>query len=158
MKEDRKLPFEKIDVKGGDLTFGQRINLGKILEADGREWEKFMAVFECLHHHKPEIEEYKLLYPYFIEIIEGIRHWLEQESSLLFYEPSAEEISAGIKDFSAKVGEFGTIKTLAKNYAKDPDEILEWKYGKVFGILYTDLEEHKFQKRYQKILEKKYQK
>ena len=27
----------------------------------------------------------------------------------------------------------------------DPDEILEWDYAKVFGILYTDLEERKYE-------------
>ena len=41
------------------------------------------------------------------------------------------------------------IKALAKAYGKDPDEILRWQYGKVFGILYTDLEERKFEKKYQ---------
>ena len=42
-----------------------------------------------------------------------------------------------------------TIKALAKAYGKDPDEILQWQYAKVFGILYTDLEERKFEKKYQ---------
>jgi len=50
----------------------------------------------------------------------------------------------------------GTVKALAKAYAKDPDEIFKWKYSKVFGILYSDLEEHKFRQRYNKVIEQKY--
>ena len=100
-------------------------------------------------------DDSKKILPYFKRIIEGLEFWSEQEQTLLKYEPSQEELRAGIKDFSKKVGEFSTIKALAKAYNKDPDDILKWEYGKVFGILYTDLEEFKFNKRYQKVIESK---
>lgn len=150
--------MEKIDIKGGKLTFGQRIDLGKIFQSDENEIVKFEKVFKLLHDFTPDIAQYNELLPYFNEIIEGIAFWIEQEQTLLKYEPTSEEMSAGIMDLTKKTGEFGTIKALAKNYSKDPDEILKWEYGKVFGILYTDLEEHYFQKRYNKVLEKKYKK
>jgi hypothetical protein len=145
-----------IDVKGGKLTFGQRIELGKLYQSQLSEVEKFEQTFQILHGFTPKPRHYKSLITYFNQIIEGITHWIKQETTLLNYQPSAEEKQAGITDFTAKVGEFTTIKAMAKTYGKDPDEILEWEYGKVFGILYTDLEEYKFNQRYNKIIQAKY--
>ena len=151
-----EVDFSKIDIKAGKMTFDQRIQLGKIFQEQGREFETLCKVFQCLHNYTPKVDDIKNLLPYYYEIIEGLTHWLQAESTLLQNEPTSEEISAGIKELSEKIGEFGTIKSLAKNYSKDPDDILAWEYGKVFGILYTDLEEYKYQKRYNKILERKY--
>lgn len=155
MKNPSPIPkkLKEIDIKGGKLTFGQRIDLGKLFQSDVSEVEKFEGVFEILHGYKLNILEYKSKLPYLKRIIEGLEFWTEQEQTLLKYDPSQEEIRAGIKEFSKKVGEFSTVKSLAKTYSKDPDEILNWEYGKVFGILYTDLEEFKFNRRYQKVIE-----
>ena len=145
-----------INIKSGDMNFGQRIELGKIAAMDCSELEKFEKVFICLHKFKPTLKECSDLLDYFTEIIEGLKFWIDQEITLLKYKPSIEEKRAGVKELSEKIGEFGTIKALAKAYGKDPDEILLWKYGKVFGILFTDLEEHKFQVRYNKVIESKF--
>lgn len=148
----------KMDVKGGKITYGQRIELGKIFQQDENDADKFKKVFRCLHSYTPKVKDFPLLIPYFKDIIDGLAFWINQEAEKLRYDPKPEEISAGIKDLSAKTGEFGTIKALAKNYGKDPDEILQWEYGKVFGILYTDLEEFKYQQRYYKTIERKFKK
>ena len=148
--------LKHINIKSGDMTFGQRIELGKIMVSEVSEIEKFNKVFVCLHGFTPGIKDYLKLIDYFKEIIEGLKFWIEQEVTLLKFEPSPEELRAGVREMSEKIGEFGTIKALAKAYNKDPDEILQWKYGKVFGILYTDLEEYKFQKRYNKVIESKF--
>ncbi|OJV40842.1 MAG: hypothetical protein BGO29_14840 [Bacteroidales bacterium 36-12] len=148
--------MSEIDIKSGKITFGQRIELGKIFQGDDTEIVKFEKVFLCMHDFKPAMTEYTKLTDYFNRIIRGITYWIEQEQTLLKYDPSPEELNAGIKDLSDKIGEFGTIKALAKNYGKDPDEVLKWEYGKVFGILYSDLEEYKYQQRFNKVLEQKY--
>ena len=152
-----KNKITQIDVKGGQLTFGQRIYLGKVFESEGTDFDKFIQTFEILHE-KPLKSQYKNLLNYFNEIIEGLIFWIEQENTKLKYTPTIEEKKAGVQEFSQKVGEFSTIKALAKAYSKDPDDILEWKYGKVFGILYTDLEEYKYNVRYNKIIEEKFKK
>lgn len=146
---------KEIDIKGGKLTFGQRIELGKIAQSGVSDSEIFEQIIFLLYKIKPRPRQYKKYISYFNHAIEGLKFWIEQEK-LLNYECSPEERAAGIKEFTSKVGEFATIKALAKAYAKDPDEILEWEYGKVFGILYTDLEEYKFNQRYNKILQAKY--
>jgi hypothetical protein len=148
-------PKDYIDVKGGELTFGQRISLGELFASDKTDLDKFEETFLILHGNKPDPEDYKALMDYFTEIMKGIKFWVEQETTMLKYEPTQEEIKAGIKDLSKEIGEFGTVKALAKAYHIDPDIILTWKYGKVFGILYTDLREHMYSRRFQKVLESK---
>lgn len=157
-RKSTRLPrhIRPVDVKGGKLTFGQRIELGKVFQHKGNEVEQFGQTIQILHGFTPKLWEYPRLIEYFNQVVEGLAYWVKQENTLLKYEASAEEKQAGLRDFSARVGEFTTIKALAKTYAKDPDEILAWEYGKVFGILYTDLEEFKYNQRYHKVMQSKY--
>lgn len=148
--------MNRIDIKAGDLTYGQRIELGGIFsDPNSDDLKRFKRTMECLHGAATDMAASEELVGYFEEIIEGLTYWAEQENALLKYEPSDEEKRAGIEEYSRKVGEFGTVKSLAKAYNQDPDTILQWKYSKVFGILYTDLEEYKFNKRFNKELEKR---
>jgi hypothetical protein len=158
---DRQIILSKIDVKAGELTYGQRIDLGELFASQKDDVEKFRQTFQILHNTAPDFsnaEEMKTRLAYYTEIIDGMKFWIEKEKQLLDYKPEPEEIRAGIKELSEKTGAYGTIKAIAKNYAKDPDEILQWKYGKVFGILYTDLEEYNYSKRLHKQYEQKYRK
>lgn len=152
---------KKVDVKSGDITYGSYIAVrGLLAEAKEYDLEFIVSVIKSIHKDYKyvvgDLTLIKAMVKYFNNIVEGVAHWAEQEREMLAYEPSEEEIRAGVKDYSQKVGEFATVKALAKNYGKDPDEVLEWKYSKVFGILYTDLEEYKYNQRYSKVLESKY--
>ena len=140
--------IEKIDISAGKFTYAQRIELGKILtNIATHEIEKLKQTIRCLHGFELMITPDNAVFyaDYFEEILEGVLSWIEKEK-MLQYKPTPEEVKAGIKDLSEKIGDFGTIKALAKEYNRDPDEILQWEYGKVFGILYTDYEQYKFQK------------
>ena len=145
----------KIDIKAGEMTFNHRIELGKILSGNDSEIVKFQKVFECLHNFTPMFTQYNLLLEYFKQIIEGLAYWIDVESKLLKYEPTAEEKQAGIKELSVKIGELGTIDALAEKYGIDPDEVLKWQYAKVFGILFSDLEKSKYQRKYHEVINKK---
>lgn len=145
------MSITKIDIKAGDLTFGQRIEIGKIMALKENEIVKFEKIFECLHKIKIKPKEYSKYVGYYGKILEGLIFWVEKENTLLKYEPTTKEKRAGIKQLSTNIGEFGTIKALAKAYNQDPDTILQWKYGKVFGILYTDFEEYKYNLRYSEL-------
>ena len=157
----RQVLKNRVDVKSGDITYGSYLAVRKQL-AETKEYDlAFMvSVIKTIHSEYKygvgDIVHIKAMVNYFNSIVEGVAHWAEQEKELLAYEPSEEEIRAGVKEYSQKVGEFATVKALAKNYGKDPDEVLEWKYSKVFGILYTDLEEYHYNQRYSKVLERKY--
>ncbi len=144
-----------IDVKGGQMTFGQRIELGKIITDDTlTEYQKFKQAMLCLDPTW-QVHEIDTTLGYWYEVIEGISHWVHREAVELKYKPTADELAAGVEALGLAVGEMSTIMALAKDYAQDPDEILKWKYGKVFNILYTNLHSFLYRERLEKrMLEK----
>lgn len=148
--------FEPIDVKGGDVTFGQRLELGMIFSQEKPEHEVFLEAIECAYGRRPDPNEYKNAIPAFKILLEGIQFWIDAEAKHLKCSPTAEEIEAGIEAYNRAVGEMGTVYALADKFKLDPDIILGWKYGKVFGILVKQHEDNKFQKRYNEIINRKH--
>lgn len=146
----RKPAFVRVDVKGGDLTYGQRIELGGILANpdDRPEYELFVDVIKCLYGREPKVKEFSEALPLFFEAVEGISFWIKAESEQLRYEPSQDEKDAGIERYAKQVGEIGTAYAIAKELSMDPDDILLWKYGKVFGYLRKQKLDGDFQRRY----------
>ena len=146
---------EEIDIKGGKLTYGQRIELGRIL-GDEKMYSsrRFRDAIVCLYPDaKPEYDtEWLTVYEH---ILEGVKYWMEAERTMLHYDPTPEEVAAGCEQLGAKIGPMMTVMTLAEKFGQDPDTILGWEYGKVFGLLYANLERSKFVARYQKICAKK---
>lgn len=142
------LTFTPIDIKAGDITYGQRIELGKALaDATLDDWGRFCRVFDILYHFKPKIVLASKYVREYERIIEGVRYWVEVESQMLHYEPTQDEQRAGLEQYAKAVGELATLHTIAKEYAQDPDAVYNWKYSKVFGILLNDLESLKYQQR-----------
>jgi hypothetical protein len=159
----RKKPepaFTPLDVKGGDLTYGQRIEIGGILaNPTGRsEYELFMDTMECLYGRKPKPSEFKEAIPLFKEAVEGIMFWVKAESEQLKYTPTQEEKDAGVERYAKEVGEIGTAYAIAKEFCLDPDVILGWKYGKVFGYLRKQKADGDFQRRYSEVMARKHKK
>lgn len=147
--------MERVDVKGGQLTFGQRIELGRIVtDASLSEFEKFAGCMKCLNPEWRHSDTPKSI-DYWGEVLDGLQYWVDREAKELKYTPTEEEREAGVEKMSLLVGEMGTIMALAKDYGKDPDEILDWKYGKVFNILFTNLQSYLYQDRLHKAHEKR---
>lgn len=140
-----------VDVQGGKLTYGQRIELGAILcDAKKSPSERFVEAIACLHPGwKPSFGV--RWFDYYERIVRGVEFWMKQEAAKLHYEPDGDELAAGFRELGDKLGPMMTVMTLAEKFGKDPDEILLWEYGKVFGLLYADLESCKYGKRYRKI-------
>lgn len=146
---------ELVDIKAGKLTYGQRIEVGQILSGPMSEADKFCQSLRCMFG-----EDYKVTWSVeevriFEQIIDGVKFWVEKETEMLKYDPTPEEVQAGCKQLSEKLGPMSTIMALAHKFGKDPDEITQWEYGKVFGLLYADLEQTKYERRYHKVIEAK---
>ncbi len=140
----------EIDIKGGQMTYGQRIELGHILSRKGlSNWQRCKSTILCLHP-KWNGGYYKGLSEYYERIIKGVEFWMDRESNELGHVPSSEEVQAGCKALARKLGPMATIKALAMQYSQDPDTIPQWKYTKVFNLLYTDLEQYKFSEKVRK--------
>lgn len=144
-----------VDVKGGQMTFAQRIELGQILASkELSESAKCIACLRCLvpDFSIANLQEYL---GYWHEVIEGMLWWVQKENADLKYEPTDEEREAGIEQLYKSTGHMATVMALAKDYGTDPDEIMSWKWGKVFNILYVNLQQHKFERRLMKVHEKR---
>ena len=129
--------IQRIDIKGGQMTFGQRIELGRIItDKELTDIDKMKEGMQCLDV-KWSLRNTSEIVEYWYEVLLGIKYWIEREQTELKYE--------------------STITALAKDYSKDPDEILEWKYGKVYNLLFTNLQSHLFRERLNKELERKAQ-
>lgn len=143
------------------MTFGQRIELGSAL-SDQRttDKDKFKEVIRIMDGETPDLlslslTDVKALYKRFNEVVTEVKQWVEKEKKMLSEPPSDLEKRAGIEEYNTNVGYLGTAASLAKAYNTDPDEVLKWEYSKVFGLLYVSLEEYRYRKRYQKLLEDK---
>lgn len=146
--------FCKCDIKGGQMTFGERIALGRIISGGQIEVEQFKACMAVMcPGHKVKFTQEEMAYWH--EILVGIKYWVHREQKELKYNPTAEEVAAGIDQLTMKVGEMSTITALAEKFAKDPDEILLWKYGKIFNILYNNLQSYLYKVNLDKVIKQK---
>lgn len=146
------LKLHRIDFDGADFTYGQRIALGEIFSStDTTEYDRMKKAFRELHGFSARWLPVGARTKAFTRIAEGLTAWVEKERELLKYDPTPDELNAGIKELGEKVGSMSTIKALAKAYGKDPDEVVGWEYSKVFGILWTDLEERKYETKLMKL-------
>lgn len=151
----RKLEIVPVDFRAGDFTYGQRIELASIASDPNRsEGRKFIDMLHAIYP-KANVSFTAAWFAEYERLIDGLRFWIDKEQSMLQYNPSADEIAAGIQELTKKLGPMSTVIALATKFSQDPDTILEWKYAKVFGLLYADIEAAKFQKRLSKISEQR---
>lgn len=147
---------KEIDIEAGDLTYGQRIELGRILsDATIGDVIRFKETFKCLYGRFPATFAIAAHIKEYDRIIQGVKHWIDIESQMLHYEPTQEELQAGVEQYHQAVGELSTLHSIARSFSVDPDVVYNWKYSKVFGILLNDLESYKYQQRLNKIYQRK---
>ena len=155
-KSFKEILDNPIDIRNGDLTYGNYISIKNCIRNLNNEDEvkTITAIIKELYDYELQTNDFMVIVPFMEKIIADMVYWQEQEQTMLKYEPTTEEIRAGILEYSKKVGDLATVKSIAKEYAQDPDDILKWKWSKVFGILYTDLESFNFQRKYTSIISK----
>lgn len=149
----RRTEIAFLDIRGGKFTYGQRIELAGIFSASGlSDTELYDRTMRCLYPDRKVRYTGKWM-THFEQIVHGLEFWAQREQTMLNYQPTGEELAAGINELGKKLGPMATVMTLAEKFGKDPDEILRWEYGKVFGLLYADLENFKFQRRLMRVRE-----
>lgn len=145
-----------LDIKEGEFTYGNRIALGIIFEdATLTEYQKLKAAHTELYGYSCRWLPLRVRYKRLTAILEGVAHWCKIEAQELHYEPTADEIAAGVEEFSKRVGALSTIEALASKFGKDPDTILKWSYSKVFGFLRADLLRNQYRKKYDEVITRK---
>ena len=79
-------------------------------------------------------------------VISKLREMDEDRNKMLHFEPTAEEIMAGIHNFD-QLGEFNTIDTIAQKYKYTHKEVEELEYNLVIVILYRSKISANFEKK-----------
>ena len=155
---------EQIDVTAGKCTYGQMVELGRVLDAafkrseagEGNDVDTIKKLIRTLHpDSSPSISTTNVRYA--MEIASAVRMWRERENEKLKYTPSDEERAAGYEALSKITGPTGVASTIAEKFGVygGPNEVFKWEYATVFMVLYIDLERYKFQKRLQDIRDRK---
>ena len=148
---------DRIDVKGGRHSYGQQIELRRVLENENlTDPQRIRELIKTLHpKSSPAINIENVRYAKLID--EGVRFWCEQENEKLHYAATSEEKQAGSEELARVTGAIGVAVSLAEKFGKHPDDVFNWEYGTVFSILFVDLERYKYAKRLDKIRENKRQ-
>ena len=151
------MAIDYIDIKTDErFTYSMRIELGKIFaDKEKSDLDKFKETFQVLYNHTPKATEYTKLLLHFEQIVGDLVYWLEMEEKMLASTPSADEIAAGVREYSQAVGELATLVTLSKDYHVFPNDVLKRPYSEIFGILYADSERAKFERRLNEVIMKK---
>ena len=87
-------------------------------------------------------------------VLDKISKFVHEFKRLSEYEPTPEEIEAGVDELNV-FGVFATVDALAEKYSKDPDEILKWEARKVYTILIKDFDKSQIERRINKIRSRK---
>ena len=146
--------LKPIDLLSERFTFGHRLALVSAVQNES-PFEVMRLCIEVLHNIKVKPRHIRKLFNYFQDVLEKLYQWCEREK-LLHYEPTAEEKQAGIKELGDILKEFGQVDAIATRMHISHDEALQLPYSTVFMILRKDLEQSKFERRLQKVYERKW--
>lgn len=139
----------------GEFSYGQRIAISRIWREELREYEKLKLVWKELYGYDCRVIPVRKRVRLLLGLADGLRYWFDLEQRTLATEPTQEQLRAGIRELSEKIGDMGTVTAIAKDYGVDPDVVLTWQWGKVYGILLTDVEQYRYEKKLSDIMSKK---
>ena len=154
-------PCARVDVAAGHCSYGQMIELGRVLDDAAARGDAdhaltdiatIKALFKVLHPDAaPTIDLETVRYA--MHIADGVYFWRKQESDKLRYKPTADEKLAGYEALGAVTGPTGVASTIAEKFGVHggPDEVFSWPYATVFAVLLIDFERFKYQQRLSKI-------
>lgn len=139
--------IELRDIKSGAFTYGERIELERIIRAEISDYERIYEVVQCLHDVRIEPENAVALEPYVARVLTDIAEWIEREQKELYIPPTNEEIQAGIEEFAKACGTIGNVVSLAERFCCTFEEIYKRPYLEVYAILKVSAERTKFERR-----------
>lgn len=140
----------------GTFSYAQRIAVGDILRDESLTmYQRLKACWRELYGWTARLMPPPMRVRRLDRMVDGLTYWAELECRTLDYKATPEEERAGLARLSGEVGHMGTVKALAQKFGRDPDEVLRWEWGKVYGILYADLKESEYQRRLSDLMSKR---
>lgn len=144
------------DIAAGDFTYGERIELVRILSnKDATDFEKTRSIIELLHNAKMNAVQLASHAEYVSRIVRDLNGWLEREKQECYVEPTDEQKEAGIEKMIEEVGEISGIVYLAELRGWTFEQVLKMPYNEVFSIWKVDAARERFERRYSNLLKRK---
>lgn len=140
------------DIQDGNISFGQYIELRQALVIYGKDkdiYQLYKTIFATLKGKNFVADFTDSTNIEFInQVIKELHTWQQREEQTLNSSSTAQEIQAGIKDFSEQVGWLGIVIPLSKDYHISPDTLLDtWKYKEVYSVLFYENQKTKYEQR-----------
>jgi len=151
--------FKKRDIEGGQFTFGERIMLGRIVEAYTKEpcsdIELVKQVIEVLHDQQISDEGAAMLSGYTQKVLEAFLQWTRREAQECAVPQDNEAKQAGVDRLAEEIGDMGAVVDLAERFGWSFERVYKMPYLDVFTIWKVDAARAKFQKRLSEVLKRK---
>lgn len=139
-----------VDIDAGEYTYQNRIAFGEIFSReDLSEYAKLAEAFREVYGYSGRWLWRKKRLKRYTEIAQGLADWVRLEQHALTHTPSADEVAAGVEEYSKEVGEDGTVAALAEQFGQTPMQIRRWPYYEAFRYLRANALNARFQKRLQ---------
>lgn len=143
------------EIKEGEFTYGQKIELTNALRRQEDETKKIKRIAEILNGKPLNVVQIGKQYKEILKCMEALKFWIELESKFPRSELSGDEIRAGAKDLTAEIGEAGQAISIGARFGKLPSEILDTNYNEIFLILNEQAHVSAYEKRLRAIYDNK---
>lgn len=143
------------DLQDGNISFGQYIDLREALVSYSKNKDTlqlYKTIFATLKGKEYQIDFADQTNIEFVnQVIKELYTWQQREEKTLISSSTAQELQAGIKEFSQQVGWLGIVIPLSKDYHISPDTLLDtWKYKEVYSVLFYENQKTKYEQRLSK--------
>lgn len=138
----------------GMLTYGQRIELSDMPEADGDMiLHVICTVFDVSYKDVLKAKA-KEIYPVVVHLTDLFNKILVREAESLYRKPKAEELAAGVE----RLNKFGTLQTLLflqGSFNETPEGVMLRPYEDCLTRLMLNKEQQEYQERYIEVIKEK---
>lgn len=142
------------DLNVGRKTYGEFEQALIFIRKAENQILSIPKVIECFYGEKLEDENVLKVLGKGAFVLDKISKFVHEFKRLGEYEPSVEELEAGVEELN-KFGFFATAVQLARKYGKTHDDILNMPAREVYNTLLYDFEQSEVEKRINKIRSRK---
>lgn len=150
------LDIKKRDIGEGDMLYGERIELVRIISnPENTDLMKIKKIIKLLHDREITADEATLYVDYVTDIINGINGWLQREKEECYVPPTADQTNAGIDKLAEDVGDMGGVVQIANDRGWTFEQVMNLPYNEVFTIWKVQAANIKYERRFEELIKRK---
>lgn len=144
------------DISEGDLTYGERIELGRIVRDENMgDYQRIKEVCQCLYDVEVTPEQAVHLTDHVAKVLTDIIDWMKKEQQEFYIPPTPEEERARIQDLTKACGDMGDVVSLAESFQCSFEEVYNKPYLEIFTIHKVHAERTRYERRLNKVYQER---